>query len=177
MQSHAKDDNFDLKLAGNPLLRRAIKDAIGITSPFASKIFNPATGAGDEIGITEKQIEILEDAIKRYERLEDIKKFSKIALEDMENVTEEDIRRAVELEEMVSIEDEKAVLNLIQNEGFLWDLESKDFSDILNGSGEFRYTENISPYRNTACDADFQELYGDEPEDMKEDDFSDFDFE
>ena len=53
-------------------------------------------------------------------------------LDDIETVTEEDIQRAVELENTVSIEDEKAVLNLIQNEGFLRDLESADFSAILD---------------------------------------------
>ena len=74
----------------------------------------------------------MEDAIRRYEKLEDIKKFSHLALEDIENVTEEDIQRALEIENMVSIEDEKAVLNLIQNEGFLKDLESSDFSKLLS---------------------------------------------
>lgn len=171
MQSHAKNDNFDSKLAENPLLKQAIKDAIGITSPFASKISAPSFE--NPLSITEKQIEILEDAIKRYERLEDVKRFSKIALEDMENVTEEDIRRAVELEEMVSIEDEKAVLNLIQNEGFLWDLKTKDFSDILSNSANIEESSDALKYGNSLSDAGLEDLYTDEPED----DFSDFDFE
>lgn len=111
-------------------LKPLLDNAIGMTSPFTSRIKSPASNYNLEI--SQKQIEILEDAIRRYEKLEDIKKFSHLALEDIENVTEEDIQRALEIENMVSIEDEKAVLNLIQNEGFLKDLESADFSKLLS---------------------------------------------
>ncbi len=128
MQNHilqnTNKNTFDSSL--KPLL----DNAIGMTSPFASRIKSPASNYNLEI--SQKQIEILEDAIRRYEKLEDIKKFSHLALEDIENVTEEDIQRALEIENMVSIEDEKAVLNLIQNEGFLKDLESSDFSKLLS---------------------------------------------
>lgn len=99
-----------------------VKEAFGVSSPFALQAENI---------ISEKQIEILEEAIRRYERLEDIRKFTKLAVSDIETVTEEDINRALEVENMVSIEDEKAVLALIQNEGFLKDLTEKDFTEIL----------------------------------------------
>ncbi len=79
-----------------------MKQALGVTSPYS---------AGSDLEISQKQIEILEDAIKRYERLEDIKKFSKIALNDIETVTEDEIKRAIELENTVSIDNELAVLN------------------------------------------------------------------
>lgn len=118
-------------------------ELFGVINPYV-----PRTSLESEAVITQKQIEILEDAIKRYERLEDVRRFSSIVLEDIENVTEEEIKRAVELENTVSIEDEKAVLNLIQNEGFLQDLESADFSDILNSSSDdvFEDGEDFSDF-------------------------------
>ncbi len=121
MQNHVVNDTlntFASKQMQDPLL----KDVLGVTSPY---------GLDSDIAISEEQISILEDAIQRYERLEDIRKFSALALNDIETITEEDIKRAVELENTVSIDNEQAVLNLIQNEGFLKDLESTDFTDIL----------------------------------------------
>ncbi len=148
MQNSIK--NIQNKKLQNPLL----KDALGVTSPI---LYNSS------LEISQKQIEILEDAIQRYERLEDIKKFSKLVFEDIdaENadfITEEDIKRALEVEKMVSIEDEKAVLALIQNEGFLNDLESADFSAFLN--------------KNCTNDEENENYYDD-----LENDFSDFDLE
>lgn len=72
--------------------------------------------------IIKKQIEVLEEAIKEYERLEDIKKFTKLALEEIDNVTEDDILRAVELEEKISIDDDLAVKKLLQSEGLINDI-------------------------------------------------------
>ena len=148
MQNSIK--NIQNKKLQNPLL----KDALGVTSPI---LYNSS------LEISQKQIEILEDAIQRYERLEDIKKFSKLVFEDIdaENadfITEEDIKRALEVEKLVSIEDEKAVLALIQNEGFLNDLESADFSAFLN--------------KNCTNDEENENYYDD-----LENDFSDFDLE
>lgn len=107
-----------------------LRDALGITSPFALSSPN----VNSELNISQKQIEILEDAIKRYERLEDIKRFSSLVLEDVENITEDDIKRALEAEKAVSIEDDKAVLALLQNEGFLKDIDTADFSEILENA-------------------------------------------
>ena len=107
MQNHVVNDTlntFASKQMQDPLL----KDVLGVTSPY---------GLDSDIAIAEEQISILEDAIQRYERLEDIRKFSALALNDIETITEEDIKRAVELENTVSIDNEQAVLNLIQNEG------------------------------------------------------------
>lgn len=124
MQKHGvKAENTSFKNPENAFM----SEIFGVINPYA-----PKASLESEALITQKQIEILEDAIKRYERLEDIRKFSSLVLDDIETVTEEDIQRAVELENTVSIEDEKAVLNLIQNEGFLRDLESADFSAILD---------------------------------------------
>ena len=114
MQKHGvKAENTSFKNPENAFM----SEIFGVINPYA-----PKASLESEALITQKQIEILEDAIKRYERLEDIRKFSSLVLDDIETVTEEDIQRAVELENTVSIEDEKAVLNLIQNEGFLRDL-------------------------------------------------------
>lgn len=121
-----------------------MKEVFGVINPYAPKI-----SLESDALITQKQIEILEDAIKRYERLEDIRRFSSLALDNIECVTEEDIQRAVELENTVSIEDEKAVLNLIQNEGFLRDLENTDFSTFLDSSEvdiERDYDEDFSDF-------------------------------
>ena len=72
--------------------------------------------------IIQKQIEVLEEAIKEYNRLEDIKKFTKLALVDIDNVTEEDIQRAVELEEKISIDDDIQVKKLLQSQGLIDDI-------------------------------------------------------
>ena len=134
MQKHVTETGkITFKNAESPFM----KEVFGVINPYSPKM-----SPGSDIAISQKQIEILEDAIRRYERLEDIKKFSALALEDIENVTEEDIQRAVELENTVSIEDEKAVLNLIQNEGFLKDLESADFTEILSSIQNFSDLDN-----------------------------------
>ncbi len=147
MQNHIFQKEY--KTAPDSSLKPLLDSAIGMTSPFVSKT---APASKYNLEISQKQIEILEEAIKHYERLEDIKKFSQMALEDIENVTEEDIKRALEIENMVSIEDEKAVLNLIQNEGFLRDLESADFSELLAN------TPNISDSSNPFFDEDFSDF-------------------
>lgn len=128
MQKHGiQSQNFSFRKPDSAPESPFMKEVFGVINPYS-----PRVSLDSDVAISQKQIEILEDAIRRYERLEDIRKFSAIALEDIENVTEEDIQRAVELENTVSIEDERAVLNLIQNEGFLKDLESADFSNILS---------------------------------------------
>jgi len=128
MQKHVKrTNNVDFKNSKTPFM----SEILGAINPFA-----PKTSLESEALITQQQIEILEDAIRRYERLEDIRKFSALVLDDIETVTEEDIKRALELENTVSIEDEKAVLNLIQNEGFLRDLENADFTEVLASCGD-----------------------------------------
>ncbi len=126
MQNHVLNNNVNIKNLHFPS-NSIIKDALGVTSPY---------GADSDIAISQKQISILEDAIRQYERLEDVRKFTCLALDDIETVTEEDIKRAIELENTVSIDNEQAVLNLIQNEGFLKDLESADFSEILASASD-----------------------------------------
>ena len=121
MQNHVLNDTLNA-FSSKPLQDPLLKDALGVTNPY---------GFNSDIAISQEQISILEDAIQRYERLEDVRKFSVMALEDIETVTEEDIKRALELENTVSIDNEQAVLNLIQNEGFLNDLESADFAEAL----------------------------------------------
>ena len=134
MQKHVTETGkITFKNAESPFM----KEVFGVINPYSPKM-----SPGSDIAISQKQIEILEDAIRRYERLEDIKKFSALALEDIENVTEEDIQRAVELENTVSIEDEKAVLNLIQNEGFLIVFVSADFTEILSSIQNFSDFDN-----------------------------------
>lgn len=147
----------DNRLSNNPE-NTFMKEVLGVINPYS-----PNASLESEAAITQRQIEILEDAIKRYERLEDVRKFSEIALEDIETVTEEEIQRALELENTVSIENEKAVLNLIQNEGFLRDLESADFTEIL-ASGESAIEDEI--LAENAALGDFE----------ADEDFSDFDF-
>jgi len=139
MQNFGAQFKKDYLTPSKPAESKLLRDALGMTSPISASSFeNP------DIAISQKQIEILEDAIRRYERLEDIKKFSALVLEDIENVTEDDIKRALELENTVSIQDEKAVLDLIQNEGFLKDLKYADFSKIL--SPENPSDDDISTY-------------------------------
>lgn len=133
MQNHVLNNNLNTKNLHFPS-NAIIKDALGITSPYA---------ADSDIAISQKQISILEDAIRRYERLEDVRKFTCLALDDIETVTEEDIKRALELENTVSIDNEQSVLNLIQNEGFLKDLESADFSEILASASDTLYRPEI----------------------------------
>ncbi len=153
MQNHVLRDNLNTRIEFPE--KSIIKDALGHTSPYTFD---------SDIAISEEQISILEDAIRRYERLEDIRKFSALALDDIETVTEEDIKRAVELENTVSIDNEQAVLNLIQNEGFLKDLESADFSEILSSNGE------------SLCSANEAETLENElVKEYIEEDFSDFD--
>ena len=148
MQKHVTETGkITFKNAESPFM----KEVFGVINPYSPKM-----SPGSDIAISQKQIEILEDAIRRYERLEDIKKFSALALEDIENVTEEDIQRAVELENTVSIEDEKAVLNLIQNEGFLKDLESADFTEILSS------IQNFSDFDNDDGNPSLEEDYFDD---------------
>lgn len=91
-------------------------------SAFAT---NPNQKADDEI--IKKQIEILEDAIERYNKLEEIKKYTKMALEDIDVVTEEDILNALEIEKKISIEDDLAVQKLLESEGLLRDVLGSDF--------------------------------------------------
>ena len=74
-----------------------------------------------------KQIEILEDAIKKYNKLEEIKKYSKMVLEDIDNVTEEDILNAIELEKKISIDDDIAVQKLLQSEGLIKDIYGEKY--------------------------------------------------
>lgn len=135
MQNHAQQIH-GINTTGTPI-DYLLKDALGVTSPFAQNICNPVP----EINITQQQIEILEDAIRRYERLEDVKRFSSLVLEDVEYITEDDIKRALEAEKAVSIEDEKAVLALIQNEGFLKDLDGADFSALLEETAEQDFSD------------------------------------
>ncbi len=155
MQNHVLNNNLN-KFSPEFPEKSIIKDALGVTSPYA---------ADSDIAISEKQISILEDAIRLYERLEDVRKFTCLALDDIETVTEEDIERALELEKAVSIDNERAVLNLIQNEGFLQDLESTDFSEILS-SNPFE-PEPLN--EGEKLDAELLKEY-------TEEDFSDFDF-
>ncbi len=142
MQNHVLNSNLNTQKSNFPS-SLIIKDALGVTSPYAAE---------SDIAISEKQISILEDAIRRYERLEDVRKFTTLALDEIETVTEEEIKRALELENAVSIDNEQAVLNLIQNEGFLKDLESADFSEILSSASSVLDTaesidaEAINPY-------------------------------
>ena len=154
MQEHVvQTNNKVFKNLENARSDSLLKEALGVINPYVRN-----SSLESEAAITQKQIEILEDAIRRFERLEDVRKFSAIALDDIETVTEEEIQRAVELENLVSIEDERAVLNLIQNEGFLRDLESADFTEILASCGE-NSSENSLNF-----------------DDEKNEDFSDFDF-
>lgn len=149
MQRHvAQTNNIDFKKAQDPF----VNEFLGVINPYA-----PKNSLESEAVITQKQIEILEDAIKRYERLEDVRRFSSLVLEDIETVTEEDIQRALELESAVSIEDEKAVLNLIQNEGFLKDLESADFTEILT-SNKNTFENEIKMENNDNSDEDFSDF-------------------
>ncbi len=89
---------------------------------FADNVF--ATNPKDDLNsiLINKQLEILNDAIERYNRLEEIKKYTALALDDIENVTEEDIERAAELEEKISIEDDLAVQKLLESEGLIKDI-------------------------------------------------------
>ena len=91
---------------------------------------NPISGVQnfeiDDV-IIQKQLEVLEHAIKQYNKLEEIKKYSKMVLEDIDYVTEEDILNALELEKKISIEDEIAVQKLLQSEGLLKDIYGDDF--------------------------------------------------
>ena len=167
MQNHVLNDNLNSlnKNSLNPLM----KQALGVTSPYS---------AGSDLEISQKQIEILEDAIKRYERLEDIKKFSKIALNDIETVTEDEIKRAIELENTVSIDNELAVLNLIQNEGFLNDLESADFSEILSADSDSLENTDKLEFSETAEfeETDFLDFNQNSLEDFISSDFDPSDF-
>lgn len=81
--------------------------------------------------ITNEQIKILENAIKEYNRLEDVKKFTKMALYEIDRVTEEDILNAVELEKKISIEDDIAVKKLLESEGLLADIYGDDYKDYI----------------------------------------------
>ncbi len=153
MQRHVvQKDNALFKSTKDSLKDPFMSEVLGVINPYA-----PGASLESDAVITQKQIEILEDAIKRYERLEDVRKFSSLVLDDIETVTEEDIQRALELESTVSIEDEKAVLNLIQNEGFLRDLESADFTEIL-ASCEGVGTEDINAQKIINEDEDFSDF-------------------
>jgi len=143
MQNHVLNDNLN-NLTKKPL-DSLMRQALGATNPY---ITSP------ELEISQKQIEILEDAIKRYERLEDIKRFSNLVLDDIETVTEDEIKRALELENTVSIDNEQAVLNLIQNEGFLKDLESADFSNILSSFNPSDFDPCCKSDTEDFCDFD-----------------------
>lgn len=93
-----------------------------VLSPFNKSMYMSDPNGEIDNEIIKKQIEVLEEAIKEYERLEDIKKFTKLALEEIDNVTEDDILRAVELEEKISIVDDLAVKKLLQSEGLINDI-------------------------------------------------------
>ena len=72
--------------------------------------------------IIQNQLSFLAVAINESNTLEDIPKFTKLALVDIDNVTEEDIQRAVELEEKISIDDDIQVKKLIQSQGLIDDI-------------------------------------------------------
>lgn len=90
--------------------------------PFNHNFF--MTKPTDEINdvIINKQLEILEDAIKRYNRLEEVKKYTKMVLEDIDVVTEEDIKNALEIEAKLTIEDDLDVKKLLESEGLYEDI-------------------------------------------------------
>ncbi len=77
--------------------------------------------------ITNEQIKVLENAIKEYNRLEDIKKFTKMALVDIDKVTEEDIIKAVELENKIEEQDNIAVKNLLKSKELLKDIYGEEY--------------------------------------------------
>ena len=94
MQKHVTETGkITFKNAESPFM----KEVFGVINPYSPKM-----SPGSDIAISQKQIEILEDAIRRYERLEDIKKFSALALEDIENVTDEMIDRYGQIPEEVN---------------------------------------------------------------------------
>ncbi len=94
---------------------------------FSSNPFMSMPKADIDDAIIAKQIEILEDAIKKYNKLEEIKKYSKMVLEDIDNVTEEDILNAIELEKKISIDDDIAVQKLLQSEGLIKDIYGEKY--------------------------------------------------
>lgn len=87
-------------------------------NPFASEFVTNPSGEINDI-IIKKQLEILQEAIDRYDRLEDIKKFTKLTLQEMDNVDEDDIKRALELEEKISIDDDAQIQKLLESEDFI----------------------------------------------------------
>lgn len=93
-----------------------------LTGAFSTNQFMSVPDFQNDDEIIQKQIQVLEEAIKEYNRLEDIKKFTKLALVDIDNVTEEDIQRAVELEEKISIDDDIQVKKLLQSQGLIDDI-------------------------------------------------------
>ena len=81
------------------------------------------------VSITNEQIKVLENAIKEYNRLEDVKKFTKMALEDIEKVTEEDILNAIELEKKINKENDIAIQKLLESKELLEDVCGEQYYD------------------------------------------------
>lgn len=108
-----------LKKSSLSFSKNASKPLMGA---FSTNQFMSVPDFQNDDEIIQKQIEVLEEAIKEYNRLEDIKKFTKLALVDIDNVTEEDIQRAVELEEKISIDDDIQVKKLLQSQGLIDDI-------------------------------------------------------
>ena len=81
--------------------------------------------------VTYEQIKVLEDAIKEYNRLEDVKKFTKMALYEIDKVTEEDILAAIEIEEKINQDKEFAAKKLLETKEFLADIYSDDYEDFI----------------------------------------------
>ena len=81
--------------------------------------------------VTYEQIKVLEDAIKEYNRLEDVKKFTKMALYEIDRVTEEDILAAIEIEEKIKQDKEFAAKKLLESKEFLADIYGDDYEDFI----------------------------------------------
>lgn len=78
--------------------------------------------------ITNEQIAVLEDAIKQYKRLEEIKKYTSMVLKEIEMIDEKQLQReTAEIEQKLKKEADIDIEKLLESENFLEELYADGF--------------------------------------------------
>lgn len=115
-----------------------LQNAANKISELRRGLFTPNSFASNPINeirqihqsITSEQIEVLEDAIRQYERLEEIKKYTSIVLREIEMKNKQELElEARELEARLRRDREIDIERLLNSEDFLNDLYADGFDN------------------------------------------------
>jgi len=84
-------------------------------------VSSPYTKADKGLFIDESRIS--QDAIRLYEREQDVNKFTKLALSDAEDTSADEIVLQKAFAGEISIDDDDAIFSILNNDNFLKDIE------------------------------------------------------